>query len=122
MGGSAPREGCRLPVGTTGFVDRRDERAAGRGLSAEARRVTFTGPGEVGRGGGTRLAARAAARAERALPAGHRCAAGSRSAPARFAGRPVVARRSAGGRARRALGTPGFSNRSRTAARVTARR
>ncbi|MFF5145908.1 LuxR C-terminal-related transcriptional regulator [Streptomyces sp. NPDC013157] len=69
MGGSAPRGGCQLPVETTGFVDRRDEQAAGRELLAEARLVTFTGPGGVGK---TRLAAHVAARVERAFPDGVR--------------------------------------------------
>ncbi|MFJ9564407.1 ATP-binding protein [Streptomyces fuscichromogenes] len=69
MGGSAPREGCHLPVETTSFVDRRDEQAAGRELLARARLVTFTGPGGVGK---TRLAAHVAARVERAFPDGVR--------------------------------------------------
>ncbi|MFK0281209.1 ATP-binding protein [Streptomyces sp. NPDC090499] len=69
MGGSAPREGCQLPVETTSFVDRRAEQAAGRELLAKARLVTFTGPGGVGK---TRLAAHVAARVERAFPDGVR--------------------------------------------------
>ncbi|MEW1773788.1 LuxR C-terminal-related transcriptional regulator [Streptomyces sp. NPDC086777] len=69
MGGSAPREGCQLPVETTSFVDRRDEQATGRELLAKARLVTFTGPGGVGK---TRLAAHVAARVERAFPDGVR--------------------------------------------------
>ncbi|MGW3128145.1 ATP-binding protein [Streptomyces sp. NPDC001123] len=69
MGGSAPREGCQLPVETTSFVDRRDEQAAGRELLAKARLVTFTGSGGVGK---TRLAAHVAARVERAFPDGVR--------------------------------------------------
>ncbi|WP_316779332.1 ATP-binding protein [Streptomyces sasae] len=69
MGGSAPRGGCRLPVETTSFVDRREEQAAGRQLLAKARLVTLTGPGGVGK---TRLAAHIASRVERAFPDGVR--------------------------------------------------
>ncbi|MFJ9703949.1 ATP-binding protein [Streptomyces sp. NPDC101234] len=69
MGGSAPRGGCRLPVETTSFVDRREEQAAGRELLAKARLVTLTGPGGVGK---TRLAAHIASRVERAFPDGVR--------------------------------------------------
>ncbi|WP_416977114.1 ATP-binding protein [Streptomyces sp. T028] len=69
MGGSAPRRDCHLPVETTSFVDRRSELAEGRELLARARLVTLTGPGGVGK---TRLAARIAARVERAFPDGVR--------------------------------------------------
>lgn len=69
MGGSAPRRDCHLPVETTSFVDRRREQAEGRELLARARLVTLTGPGGVGK---TRLAARIAARLERAFPDGVR--------------------------------------------------
>ncbi|MFD3499525.1 ATP-binding protein [Streptomyces sp. NPDC058678] len=69
MGGSAPRRDCHLPVETTSFVDRRREQADGRELLARARLVTLTGPGGVGK---TRLAARIAARVERAFPDGVR--------------------------------------------------
>ncbi|MFI6250549.1 ATP-binding protein [Streptomyces sp. NPDC051016] len=69
MGGSAPRGGCRLPVETTSFVDRRAEQNAGRELLAKARLVTLTGPGGVGK---TRLAAHIAGRVERAFPDGVR--------------------------------------------------
>ncbi|MER5429810.1 LuxR C-terminal-related transcriptional regulator [Streptomyces sp. NPDC002588] len=69
MGGSAPRRDCHLPVETTSFVDRRSELADGRELLARARLVTLTGPGGVGK---TRLAARIAARLERAFPDGVR--------------------------------------------------
>jgi predicted ATPase/DNA-binding CsgD family transcriptional regulator len=69
MGGSAPRRDRRLPVETTSFVDRRGEQTEGRELLAKARLVTLTGPGGVGK---TRLAARVAARVERAFPDGVR--------------------------------------------------
>ncbi|WP_405869688.1 MULTISPECIES: ATP-binding protein [unclassified Streptomyces] len=69
MGGSAPRRDRRLPVETTSFVDRRGEQTEGRELLARARLVTLTGPGGVGK---TRLAARVAARVERAFPDGVR--------------------------------------------------
>ncbi|MCT9084695.1 LuxR C-terminal-related transcriptional regulator, partial [Streptomyces fulvoviolaceus] len=69
MGGSAPRRDGQLPVETTSFVDRRSELAEGRELLARARLVTLTGPGGVGK---TRLAARIAARVERAFPDGVR--------------------------------------------------
>lgn len=69
MGGSAPRRDRHLPVETTSFVDRRGEQAEGRELLARARLVTLTGPGGVGK---TRLAARLAARVERAFPDGVR--------------------------------------------------
>ncbi|MCD7438841.1 LuxR C-terminal-related transcriptional regulator [Streptomyces lincolnensis] len=69
MGGSAPRRDHHLPVETTSFVDRRQEQAQGRELLARARLVTLTGPGGVGK---TRLAARIAARVERAFPDGVR--------------------------------------------------
>lgn len=69
MGGSAPRRDCHLPVETTSFVDRRREQAEGRELLSRARLVTLTGPGGVGK---TRLAARIAARLERAFPDGVR--------------------------------------------------
>jgi len=69
MGGSAPRRTGHLPVETTSFVDRRREQAVGRELLTRARLVTLTGPGGVGK---TRLAARIAARAERAFPDGVR--------------------------------------------------
>ncbi|MFI6564782.1 hypothetical protein [Streptomyces sp. NPDC050534] len=67
MGGSAPRRHRRPPVETTSFVDRRAEQTEGRELLARARLVTLTGPGGVGK---TRLAARVAARVERAFPDG----------------------------------------------------
>ncbi|MFJ9537746.1 ATP-binding protein [Streptomyces sp. NPDC101225] len=67
MGGSAPRRDRRLPVETTSFVDRRGEQTEGRELLARARLVTLTGPGGVGK---TRLAARVAARVQRAFPDG----------------------------------------------------
>ncbi|MEU9332390.1 LuxR C-terminal-related transcriptional regulator [Streptomyces sp. NPDC048290] len=69
MGGSAARRDGRLPVETTSFVDRRGEQTEGRELLAQARLVTLTGPGGVGK---TRLAARIAARVERAFPDGVR--------------------------------------------------
>ncbi|WP_329337588.1 LuxR C-terminal-related transcriptional regulator [Streptomyces sp. NBC_01352] len=69
MGGSAPGRDGQLPVETTSFVDRRREQADGRELLARARLVTLTGPGGVGK---TRLAARIAARVERAFPDGVR--------------------------------------------------
>ncbi|MEU3850463.1 LuxR C-terminal-related transcriptional regulator [Streptomyces sp. NPDC029554] len=69
MGGSAPRRDHRLPVETTSFVDRRGELTEGRELLARARLVTLTGPGGVGK---TRLAARIAARVQRAFPDGVR--------------------------------------------------
>ena len=69
MGGSAPRRDRQLPVETTSFVDRRGEQTEGRELLARARLVTLTGPGGVGK---TRLAARVAARVERAFPDGVR--------------------------------------------------
>ncbi|MFI9174227.1 ATP-binding protein [Streptomyces lincolnensis] len=69
MGGSAPRRDHLLPVETTSFVDRRHEQAQGRELLARARLVTLTGPGGVGK---TRLAARVAARVQRAFPDGVR--------------------------------------------------
>lgn len=69
MGGSAPRRDHRLPVETTSFVDRRGELTEGRELLARARLVTLTGPGGVGK---TRLAARLAARVQRAFPDGVR--------------------------------------------------
>ncbi|MFH8660027.1 ATP-binding protein [Streptomyces afghaniensis] len=69
MGGSAPRRDHRLPVETTSFVDRRGELTQGRELLARARLVTLTGPGGVGK---TRLAARIAARVQRAFPDGVR--------------------------------------------------
>ncbi|MFI6851960.1 ATP-binding protein [Streptomyces sp. NPDC050416] len=69
MGGSAPRRDPQLPVETTSFVDRRGELTQGRELMARARLVTLTGPGGVGR---TRLAARIAARVQRAFPDGVR--------------------------------------------------
>ncbi|GAA3829605.1 LuxR family transcriptional regulator [Streptomyces coacervatus] len=69
MGGSAPRRDRHLPVETTSFVDRRGEQTEGRELLARARLVTLTGPGGVGK---TRLAARVAARVERAFPDGVR--------------------------------------------------
>ncbi|MCX5423307.1 LuxR C-terminal-related transcriptional regulator [Streptomyces sp. NBC_00078] len=69
MGGSAPRRDRHLPVETTSFVDRRGEQTEGRELLARARLVTLTGPGGVGK---TRLAARIAARVERAFPDGVR--------------------------------------------------
>ena len=69
MGGSAPRRDRHLPVETTSFVDRRGEQTEGRELLAKARLVTLTGPGGVGK---TRLAARLAARVERAFPDGVR--------------------------------------------------
>ncbi|MFF4502154.1 ATP-binding protein [Streptomyces sp. NPDC001401] len=69
MGGSAPRRDRHLPVETTSFVDRRGEQTEGRELLAKARLVTLTGPGGVGK---TRLAARVAARVERAFPDGVR--------------------------------------------------
>ncbi|WP_149830886.1 ATP-binding protein [Streptomyces tailanensis] len=68
MGGSAPRGGP-LPVETTTFVDRHHELAEGRRLLTRSRLVTLTGPGGVGK---TRLAARLAARTERAFPDGVR--------------------------------------------------
>ncbi|MFF8231277.1 P-loop NTPase family protein [Streptomyces caelestis] len=67
MGGSAPRRDHHLPVETTSFVDRRGELTQGRELLARARLVTLTGPGGVGK---TRLAARVAARVQRAFPDG----------------------------------------------------
>ncbi|MET8827032.1 LuxR C-terminal-related transcriptional regulator [Streptomyces sp. NPDC004610] len=69
MSGSAPRRDGRPPVETTSFVDRRGEQSEGRELLARARLVTLTGPGGVGK---TRLAARIAARVERAFPDGVR--------------------------------------------------
>ncbi|MET9523642.1 ATP-binding protein [Streptomyces coeruleorubidus] len=69
MGGSAPRRDHQLPVETTSFVDRRGELTQGRELLARARLVTLTGPGGVGK---TRLAARVAARVQRAFPDGVR--------------------------------------------------
>ncbi|MFC9128956.1 ATP-binding protein [Streptomyces sp. NPDC057099] len=69
MGGSAPRRDSRLPAETTSFVDRRGELTEGRELLARARLVTLTGPGGVGK---TRLAARIAARVQRAFPDGVR--------------------------------------------------
>ncbi|MEU0248895.1 LuxR C-terminal-related transcriptional regulator [Streptomyces sp. NPDC006235] len=69
MGGSAPRRDHQLPVETTSFVDRRGELTQGRELLARARLVTLTGPGGVGK---TRLAARIAARVQRAFPDGVR--------------------------------------------------
>ncbi|MFJ4976133.1 hypothetical protein ACIP6X_12470 [Streptomyces coeruleorubidus] len=69
MGGSAPRRDHQLPVETTSFVDRRGELTQGRELPARARLVTLTGPGGVGK---TRLAARVAARVQRAFPDGVR--------------------------------------------------
>ncbi|MER5831615.1 LuxR C-terminal-related transcriptional regulator [Streptomyces sp. NPDC002130] len=70
MGGSAPRRDHHLPAETTSFVDRRGELTQGRELLARARLVTLTGPGGVGK---TRLAARIAARVQRAFPDGVRC-------------------------------------------------
>ncbi|MFJ4078951.1 ATP-binding protein [Streptomyces iakyrus] len=67
MGGSAPRRDHHLPAETTSFVDRRGELTQGRELLARARLVTLTGPGGVGK---TRLAARIAARVQRAFPDG----------------------------------------------------
>ncbi|MFC9505589.1 LuxR C-terminal-related transcriptional regulator [Streptomyces sp. NPDC057002] len=67
MGGSAPRRDNHLPAETTSFVDRRGELTEGRELLARARLVTLTGPGGVGK---TRLAARIAARVQRAFPDG----------------------------------------------------
>ncbi|MGW6542770.1 ATP-binding protein [Streptomyces massasporeus] len=69
MGGSAPRREHHLPAETTSFVDRRGELSQGRELLARARLVTLTGPGGVGK---TRLAARIAARVQRAFPDGVR--------------------------------------------------
>ncbi|OUC95235.1 ATP-binding protein, partial [Streptomyces swartbergensis] len=69
MDGSAPRRDHHLPVETTSFVDRRGELTQGRELLARARLVTLTGPGGVGK---TRLAARVAARVQRAFPDGVR--------------------------------------------------
>ncbi|MET9681492.1 ATP-binding protein [Streptomyces coeruleorubidus] len=69
MGGSAPRRDHHLPVATTSFVDRRGELTQGRELLARARLVTLTGSGGVGK---TRLAARVAARVQRAFPDGVR--------------------------------------------------
>ncbi|MFJ8592770.1 ATP-binding protein [Streptomyces sp. NPDC093598] len=69
MGGSAPRRDHQLPAETTSFVDRRGELTQGRELLARARLVTLTGPGGVGK---TRLAARIAARVQRAFPDGVR--------------------------------------------------
>ncbi|MFJ8051473.1 LuxR C-terminal-related transcriptional regulator [Streptomyces luteogriseus] len=69
MGGSAPRRDHHLPAETTSFVDRRGELTQGRELLARARLVTLTGPGGVGK---TRLAARVAARVQRAFPDGVR--------------------------------------------------
>ncbi|WP_323137584.1 ATP-binding protein [Streptomyces sp. NEAU-H22] len=69
MGGSAPRRDHHLPAETTSFVDRRGELTQGRELLARARLVTLTGPGGVGK---TRLAARIAARVQRAFPDGVR--------------------------------------------------
>ena len=69
MGGSAPRRDNQLPAETTSFVDRRGELTEGRELLARARLVTLTGPGGVGK---TRLAARIAARVQRAFPDGVR--------------------------------------------------
>ncbi|MEU3087362.1 ATP-binding protein [Streptomyces massasporeus] len=69
MGGSAPRRDHHLPADTTSFVDRRGELTQGRELLARARLVTLTGPGGVGK---TRLAARLAARVQRAFPDGVR--------------------------------------------------
>ncbi|MFF5521047.1 LuxR C-terminal-related transcriptional regulator [Streptomyces coeruleorubidus] len=69
MGGSAPRRDHQLPVETTSFVDRRGELTQSRELLARARLVTLTGPGGVGK---TRLAARVAARVQRAFPDGVR--------------------------------------------------
>ncbi|MEU0110504.1 LuxR C-terminal-related transcriptional regulator [Streptomyces sp. NPDC006251] len=69
MGGSAPRRDHHLPAETTSFVDRRGELTEGRELLARARLVTLTGPGGVGK---TRLAARIAARVQRAFPDGVR--------------------------------------------------
>ncbi|MEU7717809.1 ATP-binding protein [Streptomyces tibetensis] len=69
MGGSAPRREHHLPAETTSFVDRRGELTQGRELLARARLVTLTGPGGVGK---TRLAARIAARVQRAFPDGVR--------------------------------------------------
>ncbi|MFF7866969.1 ATP-binding protein [Streptomyces qaidamensis] len=70
MGGSAPRRDHHLPAETTSFVDRRGELTQGRELLARTRLVTLTGPGGVGK---TRLAARIAARVQRAFPDGVRC-------------------------------------------------
>ncbi|MEU0896283.1 ATP-binding protein [Streptomyces massasporeus] len=69
MGGSAPRRDHQLPAETTSFVDRRGELTQGRELLARARLVTLTGPGGVGK---SRLAARIAARVQRAFPDGVR--------------------------------------------------
>ncbi|MFD8154094.1 LuxR C-terminal-related transcriptional regulator [Streptomyces sp. NPDC059720] len=69
MDGSAPRREHSLPAETTSFVDRRGELTEGRELLARARMVTLTGPGGVGK---TRLAARLAARVQRAFPDGVR--------------------------------------------------
>ncbi|MFF0005901.1 ATP-binding protein [Streptomyces tibetensis] len=69
MGGSAPRRDHHLPAETTSFVDRRGELTQGRELLARARLVTLTGPGGVGK---TRLAARIAARVQRAFRDGVR--------------------------------------------------
>ncbi|GGV80327.1 ATP-binding protein [Streptomyces massasporeus] len=69
MGGSAPRRDHHLPAETTSFVDRRGELTQGRELLARARLVTLTGPGGVGK---SRLAARIAARVQRAFPDGVR--------------------------------------------------
>ncbi|WP_370869133.1 LuxR C-terminal-related transcriptional regulator [Streptomyces sp. CRCS-T-1] len=69
MGGSAPRRDNQLPAETTSFVDRRGELTEGRELLSRARLVTLTGPGGVGK---TRLAARIAARVQRAFPDGVR--------------------------------------------------
>ncbi|MFF7484415.1 ATP-binding protein [Streptomyces luteogriseus] len=69
MGGSAPRRDHHLPAETTSFVDRRGELTQGRELLPRARLVTLTGPGGVGK---TRLAARIAARVQRAFPDGVR--------------------------------------------------
>lgn len=57
----------RLPAEVTGFVGRRQELTELAGLLANARLVTVTGPGGVGK---SRLALRAAARATGAFPDG----------------------------------------------------
>ncbi|MFC9327735.1 ATP-binding protein [Kitasatospora sp. NPDC057015] len=57
----------RLPAEVTSFVGRREELAALAALLAQARLVTVTGPGGVGK---SRLAVRAAAQAARGFPDG----------------------------------------------------
>ncbi|MCL7426859.1 LuxR C-terminal-related transcriptional regulator [Streptomyces sp. YS415] len=67
MGGSLSRRTSGFPAELTSFVGRRDESADVRRLLAEARLVTLTGPGGVGK---TRLASHVAQQTARTFPDG----------------------------------------------------